>query len=56
MNEFLVRKGGVGGFHTAAKTTQVLQSLNGNVLYSYTFIFKIVRVFISVMAEFKHKR
>lgn len=55
MNEFLVLKG-VGGFHTTRKTTQVFQLLNDSVLYSFSFISKIAHVFISVMADLKHKR
>jgi len=56
MNEFLVRKRGVGGFHTTRQTTQVFQSLNGCFLFLFRFISEVDHEFIFLMADFKHKR
>lgn len=56
MNEFLVRKVRVGGFHTTRQTTQVFQSLNGCFLFLLRFISDVDHEFIFLMADFKHRR
>ena len=56
MNEFLVRKLGVGGFHTTRQTTQVFQSLNGCFLFLLRFISEVDHEFIFLMADFKRRR